>query len=144
MDKEKQIEEMAKELNYKCKSSCYDNNCNTRCGTFKVCEIFYDLVYRKINDNEIVISKEEYKALTSQRYKFKNGKIELIPSAVEIRKETAKKFVNMIYWKAVKHIKGKNNDECFIEISFEKLDEIAKQFGVDLGEEYGKRKSERD
>ena len=39
------------------------------------------------------------------------------------------------YWKAVKHIKGKNKDECFIEISFEKLDELAKEeFGVEIKE----------
>jgi hypothetical protein len=49
-------------------------------------------------------------------------------------KETAEKFLNMIYWKAVKHIKGKNKDECFIEMSFEKLDELAKQFGVEIKE----------
>jgi hypothetical protein len=47
-------------------------------------------------------------------------------------KETTVKFLNMLYWKAVKHIKGKNKNECFIEISFEKLDEIAKQFGVEI------------
>ena len=52
----------------------------------------------------------------------------------EIRKQTAEKFLNMIYWKAVKHIKGRNKDECFIEISFEKLDEIAKQYGVEIKE----------
>ena len=51
------------------------------------------------------------------------------------RKETAEKFLNMIYWKAVKHIKGKNKDECFIEMYFEKLDELAKeQFGVEIKE----------
>lgn len=49
-------------------------------------------------------------------------------------KETAEKFLNMLYWKAVKHIKGKNKNECFIEISFEKLDELAKQFGVEIKE----------
>ena len=50
----------------------------------------------------------------------------------QTHKETARKFLNMIYWKAVKHIKGKNKDECFIEISFEKLDELAKQYGVEV------------
>ena len=45
----------------------------------------------------------------------------------KIREATVNEFINLIYWKAVKHIKGKNKDECFIEISFEKLDEIAKE-----------------
>ena len=52
----------------------------------------------------------------------------------KVRKETAREFLNMIYWKAVKHIKGKNKDECFIEISFEKLDELAKQYDVEINE----------
>jgi glutamate dehydrogenase/leucine dehydrogenase len=90
-----------------------------------------NLGYRKINENEVVISKEEWQQIKSSLYYSKE---ELEKKLDKARKETANKFLNMIYWKAVKHIKGKNKDECFIEISFEKLDKIAKEFGVDLGE----------
>lgn len=93
----------------------------------------FSIGYRKIPENAVVITNEEYKSLKLlEKHHITN---EYVSEYIELaRKETVEKFLNMIYWRAVKHIKGKNKDECFIEMSFEKLDELAKQFGVEVEE----------
>lgn len=96
-------------------------------------EELYNASYRKIPENAVVITNEEYQML--KQLEKHHITCEDVYEYVELaRKETAEKFLNMIYWRAVKHIKGNNKDECFIEISFEKLDELAKQFGVEVEE----------
>lgn len=77
---------------------------------------------------------ESYNHLEKTKDELLSEKSKLALQLAQARKETANKFLNMIYWKAVKHIKGKDKADCFVEISFEKLDEIAKQFGVDIKE----------
>ena len=156
MDKKKQIEEMAKDFNYQCKTPCHQNDCYTRCGTYKVCEMFYNAGYRKINENEIVISKEEYEGLKSQRYiiinkQVKSGEnvvnlpyypvpeyeIKHIPSEEEIRKETAREILDQIKFL----VEERNSGNCDIEdlsvdgtILEEILNEQAEKYGIDLGE----------
>lgn len=135
-DKEKQIEEMAKIIalemcptqkeysKFNNKATCYFAECkNIKNAVDKLT----NAGYRKLPEDSVVLSKGAYESLSSK------AKANVV-NAVEIRKATAKNFLNMIYWKAVKHIKGKNKDECFIEMSFEKLDELAKQFGVEIKE----------
>ena len=91
--------------------------------------------YQKVDkDKQVVLSREEFEKGVIERESMRKQITELFNDREKARKETAEKFLNMIYWKAVKHIKGKNKDECFIEMSFEKLDEIAKQFGVEIKE----------
>ena len=85
----------------------------------------------KLPEDSVVLTMQEWKQIKNSLYYSKE---ELEKKLQKARKETAEKFLNMIYWKAVKHIKGKNKDECFIEMSFEKLDELAKQFGVEIKE----------
>lgn len=104
------------------------------CGKFVYCPSDRFTV---VFEDSVVLSREEQDKLYQKG--FNDGK-EFAEKfykplvKAETSKETAEKFLNMIYWKAVKHIKGKNKDECFIEMSFEKLDELAKQYGVEIKE----------
>ena len=94
-----------------------------------ISDFIKDINYiRSYLQDSVVLSREEVCELKCQAEEDFNKAYDLGS------KETAEKFYNMIYWKAVKYIKGKNKDECFIEMSFEKLDELAKQFGVEIKE----------
>lgn len=131
MDKEKQIEEMAKD--YYGYSIDLEEDCKF------VAEEMYDKGHRKINENEVVISKEEFERLKSQRYiitpkQVKSGKvvnlpfipiqeyeIKPIPSEEEIRKETAEKILKGLY--------------CLPHEYHEKeIEDLAKEFGVEIKE----------
>ena len=132
----KEIEEMAKIIalemcptqkeysKFNNEATCYF----ARCRNIKnAVDKLINAGYRKIPEDSVVLSKGAYESLSSK------AKANVV-NAVEIRKATAKNFLNMIYWKAVKHMKGENKDECFIEMSFEKLDELAKEFGGEIKE----------
>ena len=113
--------------------------------------------YRKINENEIVISKEEYEKLLNQeclrgwiwKEGFNDGKklyceqIAQMRDTIEnliqekhrwvyqARKETAREY----HEKMKKVIQERDYVEGYAEIGLqEENDEIAKQFSVDLGE----------
>lgn len=122
-DKEKQKIVCCETCNHK--RVCYDLLTNTDYefkgyGCLRYC--------RDLTKDSVVLSREEICELKCQAEEDFNKAYDLGS------KEMAEKFLNTIYWKAVKHIKGKNKDECFIEMSFEKLDELAKQFGVEIKE----------
>ena len=193
-EKEKQIEEMAKNsdgcefLDRPCEK-CWCREYN-ECSAYTYAKHFYEQGYRKINDNEIVMSKEEkqkllkemyeqgkfdaiadlekegkvvigkeeFERLKSQRYiitpkQVKSGKvvnlpfipiqeyeIKPIPSEEEIRKETAEKiFVKLINELITKKERVKkfysNKESVGVDIAIRKAKDLAKQFGVDLGED---------
>lgn len=131
-DKEKQIEEMAKRIHIA--TDLYYMEC-IKIATY----LFEKDNCRIIGKDSVVLSKEDYESIRNSELNLdwkvdKKVKEELDRVEKQSSKETAEKFLNMLYWKAVKHIKGKNKDECFVEMSFEKLDKLAKQFGVEIKE----------
>lgn len=122
MDKEKQIEEMYKD-------------CNTL-GRFE--KLFNELIkagYRKITENEVVISKEEYETLTDIKAlqlqvkdclnNMSNEDIKQIEA--QARKETAEKIL-----KKGKEYYDSKEDKGLAFNLFAMW--IEKEFGVDLGE----------
>ena len=145
-DKEKQIEEMAKDLNYhtsvveyKCEKDCY--KCNyagfdgAKCPSYVLAKSIYGAGYRKLPKDSVVLSREEYENLKLQIQeahhkgvrigfdltKFKENSIE------QASKETAEKIINYLQkdgWGGIN----------YLEIYQEDLDEIAKQFSVDIKE----------
>lgn len=154
MNKEKQIEEIAKEIE---KSyTAYKGFCPrklNRCGTIRnciYCNIATNLIeqgYRKINENEVVISKEEYELLIKnkgiehiQEFATINGKLCLVkdkmvlkeypPDAVNfIRKETAREILGALYLLT-------QQNACGIAlIAKESVEDLAKKYGVEIGEE---------
>ena len=68
-NKDKIIEEMAKGFNHQCKTSCYKDKCYTRCGTYKVCEMFYNADYRKLPKDSVALTKSELEQVKEQAVK---------------------------------------------------------------------------
>lgn len=132
MDKEKQIEEMAKEIE---KSyTAYKGFCPrklTVCGFIKncmYCNIATHLIeqgYRKIDENEVVISKEDLKKLSSSiKSEQEVRQIEIfndIVIALTERHESAK------YFYGIKESVG-------VDMSIRIVKFFAEKYGVDLGE----------
>ena len=68
MDKEQQIEEMAKiycKNEFLCSKGCQTNGCRV----YEVSEALYNAGYRKIDDNCAVITKDELKQYKAQAVK---------------------------------------------------------------------------
>lgn len=123
-DKEKQIEEMAQDIAYSCADMGY-NGCGdkTCCGC--IAKSIYDAGYRKIEDHEIVISKDEYERI--------NDTVNLR----KVRKETASEILQELYdWLGDDF--EELNETSFIHIMkkdyIRRINEIAKQFGVEVEE----------
>ena len=131
-DKEKQIEEMAKDI-----LSAYGVN---KLYSNQVAEYLYNAGYRKLPKDSVVLSREEYKLLFDIKKKFETADgdeitaVSLLMWLKELtareRKETAEK------WKVF--IKSLFNDGWFTVADNEKVhkvvDEFAKQFGVEIKE----------
>lgn len=121
-DRKKQIEEMAKERNeikdiMKLLDKCV--SLNPMC-TSEVAIVIYGNNYRKIPEDSVVLTKGAYESISSK------AKANVV-NAVEIRKETAREILTEMF-------------ECincfgvdYVDIR-EKLEELAKQHGVDLEE----------
>jgi hypothetical protein len=128
-NKDKIIEEMAKDIHYaitkECdlntRGHCYKCEFNTResngidCQTKLVAKILTKLNYRKLPKDSVVLSKEEYEKLKytwiTDSDAYKKGS-----------KETAEKIIKWF----------KENSVCIP--SDEYINEFAKQFGVEIKE----------
>lgn len=85
MDKQKQIEEMAKtycQNGFKCDDSCQTNGCRV----YEVCTELYNAGYRKIPEGAVVLTREENEKWLDW--------LEL--NMAKARKETAEKFAEMV------------------------------------------------
>lgn len=101
MNKEKQIEAMAKVLKNNDISMCCFGGCNECsyikerdnnwfCQPLKLAEALYNAGYRKINENEIVISKEEYERLKTLIHDLREENKELkqdLKKSIDMQKE---------------------------------------------------------
>lgn len=116
----------------------YYDETNGVCCSFSLKEAIalYKQGYRKISEGSVVLSKEEHKQLYNDErasyYRAENLAIEndlLNRKLIDARKETAEKFVNL----PDSDILVVNTQEYGeIEVvSVERLQELAKQFGVD-------------
>ncbi len=148
MDK-KQIEEMAKnsggcDYPHRSCEKCWCKE-EKECSAYAYAKSFYEQCYRKITENEIVISKEEYEGLKSTikrlRAYDKERDIQLHANLIsKTRKETAERDFNAII-KALEERKDRvkafygNAERVGVDIAIRAVKTIAKQFGVDLREE---------
>lgn len=159
MTDEKMIEEMAQCM-ANCEITCDEcfeqvesvmtmkiKQRENHCQAYKFAKTLFSAGYRNCKD-KVVLTKEEYEMLLGAQIQLERKHIDLKvhndicmyenetlkQELVIARKETAREVIAKIIWYAVKHIKGRNKDECFIEISFEKIDEIAKEYGVEIEE----------
>ena len=115
MNKQEQIEEMAQFI---CGRSTDDvciidrTSCDCNCAWARTAEAIYNAGYRKIPENAVVLTKEEYDKLglfeeTVQEYKSDNGQLVLVKEQKKlqkystdiadfIRKETAKEILSKL------------------------------------------------
>ena len=120
MDKQKQVEEMAKVVQ---RDMCGDipcEECNYHgkmkilpryCGTYLIAEMIYNAGYRKIPENAVVLTREEYEIidhnikhletvcnnLEKERNELeRNYEYNLVQERRKIRKETAIKFAEKV------------------------------------------------
>lgn len=127
MDKEKQIEEMMKDIGRGCAALVY-GGCDDKTCRMCLAKHFLKQGYCKITENEVVISKEEYEEI------WRNGWNE---GYSEILVDTIKKTAEKILLK-IKEVKTQDCgytdwlDDTYFGDEFMKL---AKEFGVDSGEE---------
>ena len=134
-DKEKQIEEMAKDLayrnsvvEYRCEKDCHKCNYagfkDAKCPSYVLAKTFYNAGYRKIDkDKEVVLSREELEKIINQTKEIEKNYYKRVVIPQE-RKETAEKFaIEMLSWLEKDDIDGRN---CVIE--------VARQFGVEIKE----------
>ena len=105
MDKQKQIEEMAKTLCANCRKdgyscSLYSSDDDWVCAQERErAEFFYNAGYRKIPENAVVLTKEEF-----EKYEHRQNQINVLllnnellrKTLAEVRKETAEKFAAML------------------------------------------------
>ena len=146
-DKEKQIEEMASDMDYSCtKRDLYPDDAK------EIAKVLYLLGYRKLPEDSVVLSREGYEKLTAPRLfikprelnqkelaeKLKNEKygiigvdesnIEIIPSRIEIEKETAEKILKPLYYVIMEH------PDCCVNLS-EDIKFLMEKYDIDLENE---------
>lgn len=144
MDKEKQIKKLTKELDYCETHECVGGSCS-ECRAIWLVE----QGYRKIPEGSVVLSREEYNALLLEQKRLREI-VDRIPCGYELkeqaRKETAEKIFNdifalvnntkdkssKIFGNSSEYGKGYKNSVNHFN---EHILELAKQFGVEIGEE---------
>lgn len=133
-DKEKQIEEMAKVLSTvkRCEalalSECIKKKCEyphyegVTCIAEHQAETLYEQGYRKLPKNSVVLSKGEHNKLILCYVNYERL-VEQFNQAYNLgSKETAEKFLQLAYDRSL--------EKSFIK----KVEELAKQFGVEIKE----------
>lgn len=122
MNKQEQIEEMQVDLLL---CLVFSKNGGVKCGD--TAEALYDAGYRKLPEDSIVLSREESQALKKQieywEYEAKVARKYI----AEVRKETAEKILDEVKDMFL-------NTSYNIDWIFNKLEELAKQFGVEIKE----------
>ena len=146
MDRDKQIEEMAKIMSLNC-GECYTckvygkGSKDIPCTDFLVANEIYEQGYRKITDNEVVISNEEYDKIWLNGWNegYSEILVDIKKTARDIFEKCIAKLNELITTSYEKSIKanggyhgGANNA---FHICKENLKELAEKYGVDLGGE---------
>lgn len=127
MDKEKQIEEIAINICKGCKprTKCENTNCTM---SNIVAEYLYNAGYRKINDNKIVISKEEYEKITKELVTEQRAKEIAQEFFGVVRKETAREILELLVPDCKSCDENWHNGCLCLRATL--AEKIAKQYGV--------------
>ena len=147
MDKQKQIEEIAKDL---CKNASPCTlvdwgDCERKADCGKVCmqaKTLYDLGYRKIPENAVVLTREEYDDLIKGRANLvcsvevdtKKVLKEIQEYIGQVRKETAEKFAERLkeLLKEREYKTGCSAHMLWTDTAEKCIDEICKELGGEL------------
>lgn len=125
----KQIEELTKELDYCETHECIGESC-AKCRAIWL----INNGYRKIPEGSVVLSKEEYEQLSVQYKVWEKLAIEDL--LTQERKQAVKEVLEKISNTPIKLSYGLDPYTVNIMMAtlVGKRDEIAKEFGVDIGE----------
>ena len=117
-DKEKQIEEMASDMDYACtKRDLYPSDAK------EIAKALYLLDYRKLPKNSVVLSTEEWKQIKNSLYYSKEEPEKKLQRE---RKKTVKEILQKVKEKALLHCRIINCYELkFIE---ETIDELLEEY----------------
>ena len=111
MDKQKQIEEMAKAVepiikdfyvtctNGECDVCIvkrWTGKCHAETKSVRVAECYYNAGYRKIPENAVVLTKGEYEALVLEQKRLKEM-VDRIPCGYELKEKTSKETAEKIF-----------------------------------------------
>ena len=122
MDKQKQIEEMAKDLKEE-----YFNSLVNKLSYNRFAENLYDLGYRKIPENAVVLTEEEYKRLQRRNEICKTCEEIATEMVKKARKETAEKFVERLKTQGDFVIRADEHDAMYYVDLCVWVDEICKE-----------------
>lgn len=130
--KKAMIEEMAKSYCDYCMAQTGEKKCENqadkRCRVFWDCEFFYNAGYRKILDGAVVLTKDEWEKYQITQRDWNAIYYDGIDKA---RKETAREILQSLSSVIHDNTRYGNN---FVVVYTNDLDEIAKQFGVEVEE----------
>ena len=122
MNEEQQIEEMAKiycKTEFLCNKGCQTEGCRI----YEICDTLYNAGYRKVPEDSVVLSREEYIDL-SRNY--------VGEQVAQAHKETAEKILDLL----VPDCKAcdENWHSGCLCLRATLVEKIAKQFGVEIKE----------
>ena len=124
-NKQKQIEEMARDLcnrysetTERCRIDHY--GCNYTCGYYDNAKTLYDKGYRKIPENAVVLTREEYKEILDREYELKRW-------ALENGAKTAEKFAERLKSMAYQSTDWSHGEHPMV-VEVDYIDEIAEEF----------------
>ena len=123
MTDQEQIDEMASDMDYGCtKRDLYPDDAK------EIAKALYLLGYRKLPKDSVVLSREEYKRITTELVTEQRA-TEIAKEYFEkIRKETAEKILQPLYNACKEDTYGQ------VVVDFAILENLAKQFGVEIKE----------
>ena len=139
MDKQKQIDEMARTLTTCERNSCV--GCRRVCIDYRIAKALYNAGYRKIPENEVVLTMEEYDLLNIAKKTWASDGEEvqastLIDTLKRVRKaernETAEKFAERLRsGHTVDEYDGEGVNRPYVIADYEELDEICKEITME-------------
>ena len=120
-------------------TSVLGGHVTTNC--YKFAERLYNANYRRVPENAVVLTEEEYNALMLEQKRLKEI-VDRIPCGYELKDKTRKETANEFYNKVNENIcsfKLENKSQEFIDGYAQaiadicgRLDQVAKQFGVEV------------
>ena len=133
MTKQEQIEEMANYYCEYCKKQTGEKFCehidDKSCNIFFEAELFYNAGYRKIPEDSVVLSREEYKRLLDNAIRVDMEYLD--HELAKTRKETAKEILQCLYDECYEIQKLR---ECVAHITPLDILTLAKEYGVEVEE----------
>lgn len=120
MDKQKQIEEMAEDLQY---CIVYESDDSWQAVFDEFAENFYNEGYRKIPENAVVLTREAYNRLFTKARQSEIKTIDL-ESIVNARKKTAEKFAKLTKAKLNEWLEDNEDNDGKIDFGIAEIELI--------------------